>query len=116
MCQAGAEVVADGRRERNRSSFCSICVILRRSLIERLAGDLIPHFTDDKTETQRREMVLYETAQLANGGDRIFTLICKIVLIKSLTFVAPFRWARICLNHFNVLLTILMKFRLLPPF
>lgn len=60
-----------GERERN-SRFSAVSVILRKSLVEEKDRELI-HFTDEKNETQRRELVLHETALLASGGDRICT-------------------------------------------
>lgn len=78
-------------------------VILRRSLVGRQDREPFSHFID-KTEAQRREMVLRETEQLVNGGDRICTPVCKTALIKELTFIAHFLRARTYLKHFNYLM------------
>ena len=45
-------------------------VSLRVSLVGRRDRELFPRFTDEKTEAQRREMVLHKTAELVNGEDR----------------------------------------------
>lgn len=34
---------------------------------------MFPHFTDEKTEAQKREMVFWGTELLVNRGDRICT-------------------------------------------
>lgn len=60
-------------------------------------------------QTQRREIISHAAAQLASGGVRICTRVCKIALMISLTFTVLLQGASICLGHFNMLMTTLLS-------